>query len=365
MLSSRLNAFVMPTSQTSRIAVATTWFDTRWTCFSLVASTIAAAPNWAPSFASGGKVNRSSARPAAKSSAQPPTTPQSSAELRTACTETASATPPSSPAKIPTPPSDGVTVVCQRSPVGAATTRRASRERSVTQITAAAAGKAAAAASTFTRPDGTEALLIPCEEPLPPTRAFRFGRPWRSPPLSRVGAADDGLCRPAPLPRPVREPVSPRPAGEVQGFRARRALDARQSAAPDGDLPGHLLDAVEGAFRATRPLPALPAHRARAVGVLLGGAPVGVPLDARQREPDQEDALPAPARPALRGRGAPRLLRRDARAAAGARLRPAAARARDRVAPAPARGAAPLRGRRAGARGRLAERRLPRRRAHR
>src|SRR5260370_1188316 len=120
MLSSRLNAFVMPTSQTRSIAGAPTWFDTRWTCFSFVAS-------------------------------------------------------------------------------------------------------------TFTRPDGTEALLIPCEEPLPPTGALRFARPWRSHPLSRVGAADDGLCRPAPLPRPVREPVSPRPAGEIQGLRARRALDARQS----------------------------------------------------------------------------------------------------------------------------------------
>src|SRR5206468_10010211 len=115
------------------------------------------------SLASGGNVKRSSARPAAKRSPQPPSTPQSVSEPCTAPTATASATPATSPAKSPTPPSDGVVCVCQRSPVGAATTRPASRVRSVAQITAAAAGKAAAAASALTRPDGTDRLLTQCE----------------------------------------------------------------------------------------------------------------------------------------------------------------------------------------------------------
>ena len=52
-------------------------------------------------------------------------------------------------------------------------------------------------------------------------------------------------------------------------------------------------------FATWRPLPALPAHRPRALDVLRGRGAVVDALDARQREPDPQDALPAPARAAL------------------------------------------------------------------
>ena len=96
---------------------------------------------------------------------------------------------------------------------------------------------------------------------------------------------------------------------------------------------------------------ALPAHRARGVDVLRGGAPVVDPLDARQREPDPQDALPAPARAALGRRRAPRQLRRHARRPARRERDRAAAGARDRAARDPARGA-PRRARLRGSRSR-------------
>src|ERR687891_276507 len=73
----------------------------------------------------------------------------------------------------------------------------------------------------------------------------------------------DDVHRLAALPRPLRQPLPPRPPGEVQGLAARRAAD---------------------------------------LGLLRLVAPGGFAEHARGREPDPEDALPAPARAAL-GRG--------------------------------------------------------------
>ena len=77
MLSSRLKAFVMPTSQMTATATARTSLPITSTR-SPLPTTIAAAPNCAASLASGGRWRTSSTRPAAKSSAQPPRIPQSS-----------------------------------------------------------------------------------------------------------------------------------------------------------------------------------------------------------------------------------------------------------------------------------------------
>ncbi len=63
MLSSRLNAFVRPTSQSSASRVPATGFEISSTWVP-VASTSPAAPNWAASFASGLRWCRSSQRPA-------------------------------------------------------------------------------------------------------------------------------------------------------------------------------------------------------------------------------------------------------------------------------------------------------------
>ena len=59
-----------------------------------------------------------------------------------------------------------------------------------------------------------------------------------------------------------------------------------------------------------RPLRALPALGARAVDLLLELDPERVALAARQREPDPQDALSAPARAALDRGDEPRLVRR-------------------------------------------------------
>ena len=80
MLSSRLNAFVIPTSQTSASTSATTSLPTIST-ESPLASTITAAANWAASFGSGLSEKMSSASPARKRSAQPPRIPSSSVWL--------------------------------------------------------------------------------------------------------------------------------------------------------------------------------------------------------------------------------------------------------------------------------------------
>ncbi len=68
MLSSRLNAFVIPISQTTAMGTAIQSFLTSSTVRPFV-STIAAAPPCAASFASAGSPNASSSSPTAKRSA--------------------------------------------------------------------------------------------------------------------------------------------------------------------------------------------------------------------------------------------------------------------------------------------------------
>ncbi len=77
MLSSRLNAFVIPTSQTRPIAARATSLPTIST-ESPLASTIPAAANWAASFASGRSESEVVSSPATKRSAQPARIPSSS-----------------------------------------------------------------------------------------------------------------------------------------------------------------------------------------------------------------------------------------------------------------------------------------------
>jgi hypothetical protein len=62
-----------------------------------VVRTIAAAPPWAASFASGGSVKRSSARPARKSSVMPARTPTSSSFRLVAPAATAASEPSVTP----------------------------------------------------------------------------------------------------------------------------------------------------------------------------------------------------------------------------------------------------------------------------
>src|SRR5262245_52148654 len=119
--------------------------------------------------------------------------------------------------------------------------------------------------------------------------------------LSRLGRADDdGIRRPRPLPRAVREPFSPGRAGEVPGLRARRRLDPGEPRPAHGGLPARVLGAVEDAVLERGALCAVPARRPRAVDLLCDLGAGGVTLAPRQREPDPKDALPAPARAALR-----------------------------------------------------------------
>ena len=114
---------------------------------------------------------------------------------------------------------------------------------------------------------------------------------------------------------------------------------------------------------ARRPLLAVPARRPARVGLLRHLAPVGVPQPAREREPDPQGPLPAPARAALDGRDAARRLRGDARDRRRPQPRLHPGGPRHRLAVDPARRARRLPRRGVLARGRVAERALPRRRA--
>ncbi len=134
MLSRRLNAFVIPTSQASAIATPSTGFETSCT-LSPVESTTAAAASWAPILTGGLSVRRSSTRPAVKRIRQPVRIPKSSQLPSITPKARHAPTPARIPATMPTPPSEGVVSVDQRSPVGAATTCRAKRVRSVAHTT--------------------------------------------------------------------------------------------------------------------------------------------------------------------------------------------------------------------------------------
>ena len=58
----------------------------------------------------------------------------------------------------------------------------------------------------------------------------------------------NGLRGRRPLPRAVREPVPPRPAGEVPRLGARRALDGREPDHADGRLPARLRRRLKAQF---------------------------------------------------------------------------------------------------------------------
>src|SRR5690349_11820783 len=87
--------------------------------------------------------------------------------------------------------------------------------------------------------------------------------------LSRLGRADDdGIRRSRPLPRAVREPLSPGRPGEVPRLRARRRLDPREPRPAHGGLPTRLLGALEDAVRERWALRALPPRRPLGVDLL-------------------------------------------------------------------------------------------------
>ena len=110
MLSSRLSAFVIPTSQKSATTTPRTSFVTSSTR-SPAAIAIPAAPNWTASLASGLRWRTSSITPATSRIAAPARIPASSQDASTAPTATASAAPAARPAAMPTPPKVGVDAV--------------------------------------------------------------------------------------------------------------------------------------------------------------------------------------------------------------------------------------------------------------
>src|SRR5215203_937217 len=267
MWSSRLNAFVIPTSQTTASGTATQSFLTSSTVRPFV-STIAAAPPCAASFATAGNPNASSSSPTANSRAAAPMIASSVLLPLTAPTAIASPTPARIPAKTPIPPRAGVSRVCQRSLDGFAARRAASGVRNTVQITAPHTGNAIAE---------TSALIA---------RVLH---------LESVG--DVGVRRASPPSRALCEPVSPRLSRQVQRHVSRRSVVAGQSARPHGDLHAGVLGAVPR-FQ-DPPLPAVSPLGARHLGVPVGVAANVRALATRQREPDQEGALPAPAHGAV------------------------------------------------------------------
>src|SRR6266536_234813 len=248
--------------------------------------------------------------------------PLSSLVSGTAPTATASQRPAVSPAKIPIPPTSGVGRSCQRSTDGAASTRPATGVRSSSQTVRRAAGKAASAAIVLTNGEGRRAVLGPCL----PTRR-----------IPRLVRADDGLRRSGPLPRAVRQPLPPRLPGEVQRLAARHLLVAPESPGPARRLPGRVRGAPADA-EDDPALPAVPAGRNRLLDLLLGLAPVRVPVDGRQRGADPEGAVPAAARRVLDGGDAGGHLRGDDGDPGRALARVRARSALDRVARNSARG---------------------------
>src|SRR5829696_1179708 len=107
---------------------------------------------------------------------------------------------------------------------------------------------------------------------------------------ARADVSDDDLPRSHPLPRAVRQPLPPRPAGEVQGLGARPRLVARAPGRADARLPARLQRPAEDPDGGLRALLALPARRAAGVGLLRDLAAVVVAQPAREREPDPKGA---------------------------------------------------------------------------
>ena len=153
MLSRRLNALVMPTSQSRPIAHAMTSLPTSST-FSPLASTTTAAVIWAASFAIGLRCQTSSTSPATKTIVTPARMPPSSPVHSMIPDASATAIPAAKPAKIPTPPKVGVGRSLHLSPVGTATSRAPTGERRRSQRTAAATENAAIATIAFTIGEG-------------------------------------------------------------------------------------------------------------------------------------------------------------------------------------------------------------------
>ena len=153
MLSSRLKAFVIPTSQMRPIPHARTSLPTISTS-SPLASTTTAAVTCAASFAIGLRCRRSSTRPATKTIVTPARIPPSSLDHSMTPVASATKTPAANPAKMPTPPNVGVASACQRSSEGMATSRPPTGERRRSQRTAAETESAAIATIAFTTAKG-------------------------------------------------------------------------------------------------------------------------------------------------------------------------------------------------------------------
>src|SRR5690349_9564797 len=195
-----------------------------------------------------------------------------------------------------TPPTSGVEAVRQRLAAGVRSSPCDSREWSSAQTARRVVGKAARAATVLTGSEGRASVLGLCVP----------GR--RRPTLLR---ADDGLRRPAALPRALCEPLPPRLPGEVQGLAARRRLVAPEPARPARRLSRRLRRPLPE--QDDPALPDLPARGPRLLALLLRVPPGGGALDDRQRRADQEGSLPAAARRALDGGDTSSDVRGDAR----------------------------------------------------
>ena len=210
------------------------------------------------------------------------------------------------PAKMPTPPNVGVGRSCQRSPVGTATSRCAERRAQERPEDEAATGRAAIVTAALTPRKGSAIGL----------HAVGRRRSGTSPLQSPVAVYADLY----PLPRAVREPLPARPAREVQGLGA-RPRSGRSRCPLTLMLVYLVVFSVlwKVADDGRRRLLAVPPLRAAALGVLRHLAAVVGAQPARERQPDPQGALPAPARAALDRRHAARRLRGDDRRRARAR----------------------------------------------
>ena len=286
MLSSRLNAFVMPTSQKIASGHATT-------CVWISCDARAGREH----DHRGGDLQRELQlrrertqvvdEPGDEEERDPGVDPgELLASAGIAPAATAAQSPTLSPAKMPTPPKSGVGTSCQRSLEGTATSRRCSRVARRSQIASAEAGRAAIAARVLTSAEG---------------RALLLGRVC-SLCVPTLVAADDGLRRPRSLPRAVREPLPPRLPGEVQGLGARRPLVAAQ---PARSCSASTCSSSASSSRARRSRTTR-STCSRASRAGSSSRPRCSRRRARSstRRPDQEGALPAPARRVLDGRDA-------------------------------------------------------------
>ena len=254
-----------------------------------LATTIAAALNCAASFAIGAGGSRSSTSPAAKRSVTAAEdAPELAGPVDDPAIASATAIPAAKPAKIPTPPNVGVGRSCQRSPVGDgdeaprrtangggpestryATEPRRSRRRAHAGI--ARKGAKSPAGRTFDRPATYLAAMGVYAD------LFRYRELFGS---------------------LFRRDLRAKYRGSVLGL-------AWSLAKPVVLMLVYLL--VFSVFWKAQPrssdaLLAVPPLRAAGLGVLRDLVAGGVAEPAREREPDPQGAVPAPARPALERR---------------------------------------------------------------